>query len=687
MKLFYRALLGVCILLVVGGVLRASGQGRSVPDVIVPDSSVERSEDRGVRAHTHVLLLAHPAGGQGPNGGMDPAQMRAAYNLPSSGGSQIIAIVDAYDLPTALNDFNVFSAQFGLPQETSTNVLSSSNKVFQVVYASGSKPAVKGGWALEEGLDIEWAHAMAPDAKIVLVEAASNTFSDLFSAVDVATTFQDANGLLTREVSMSWGSGEFSGEAAYDEHMASQGIVYLASTGDSGAPAGYPSLSPNVIGAGGTTVTTDSSGNFVSESGWGGSGGGPSAYESRPSYQESIAGIVGTVRGVPDLSYDADPSTGVSIYDTTYPWTGWKVVGGTSVASPSLAGIFNLASTAAGGFASGSQAELAILYSNLGTSNFRDITSGNNGYAAGTGWDYVTGVGSVQGLVGLEPPAAGSGLFPSSAPACGPSFMLTVNGSGFESGAVVEWTANGNTTTLSSMAVSPVEVTGLVPASLTAAPGTASVKVLNPDGSTSAPLTFTITNPVPVVLSIKPASVNAAGPAFTLTVTGSCFLSNSVVDWNGSPLTTTFVSASKLTASVPASLIASPGKAHITVATPGPGGGVSDYMTITLLTTTLKLASASLSKNSSGAYTAVVSLKNMGYLTAQNVTITSATLGSAFTSTALPVNVGSIAAKATGSATLTFPASAGTSGSVVYLKVLGAFTGGTYSGSLKVTLP
>ncbi|HLV79128.1 MAG TPA: hypothetical protein VKT32_02570 [Chthonomonadaceae bacterium] len=675
-------------LLTIGGALRASGQGRLAPEVIMPGSSVERAEDRGARAHTHLLLLAHPAKGLGPRGGLTPAQLQAAYGLPATGGSQIIAIVDAYDYPTALNDFNVFAAKFGLPQETSSNVLSSANQVFQVVYAGGSRPTMNGGWALEEGLDIEWAHAMAPNAKIVLVEAKSNTLTDLFAAVDVATNFQDANGLLTREVSMSWSSGEFLGEAAYDEHLASQGVVYLASTGDKGAPAGYPSLSPNVVAAGGTTVNTDSSGNFVSETGWSGSGGGPSAYESRPSYQDSIQSLVGTARGAPDLSFDADPHSGVCIYDTAASWPGWVVVGGTSVASPSLAGIVNLASTAAGGFASGSQDELGILYSNLGSADFRDITSGNNGYAAGPGWDFVTGVGSVQGLAGLQPPATTPGLFPGAAPACGPSFTLTVTGRGFESGAVAQWTdAGGATTALSTTFVSASEVTALVPAALIAGPGTASVTVVNPDGSASAPLTFTITNPVPVVTGIQPASVNAAGPAFTPTVTGSCFLGSSVIHWNGSALTTTVVSSGKLTATVPASDITTPGTAQITVVTPGPGGGVSDRAPLTVLTTTLKFVSATLSQDSSGVYTAVISLQNTGYLTAQNVAITAASLGSAATSTSLPVSAGSIAAGAKGSAMLTFPASAGAPGSKVALKLSGTFTGGKFTGSLRVMLP
>lgn len=128
-------------------------------------------------------------------------------NLPSA-GSGVIVIVDAFDYPTALKDFNVFASQFGLPQEPSTDPFDPNNQVFQVVYANGSRPRSNCGWAQEAALDIEWAHAMAPNAKIVLVEAATNSFTNLFRAVDVASSIAGA-----REVSMSWGGSEFSSEA------------------------------------------------------------------------------------------------------------------------------------------------------------------------------------------------------------------------------------------------------------------------------------------------------------------------------------------------------------------------------------------------------------------------------------------------------------------------------------------
>jgi subtilase family serine protease len=146
-------------------------------------------------------------------------------------------------------------------------------------------------------------------------------------------------------------------------------------------------------------VNRDAQGNFVSETAWSGSGGGPSAYELRPSYQNVIVSTVGSQRGVPDFSFDANPSTGVSVYDSTscQGLSGWLTFGGTSVSSPSLAGIVNLL----GSRNSSSTNELLMIYGNLGSANFNDITSGTAGsYSAVPGWDFVTGVGSNKGFDG-----------------------------------------------------------------------------------------------------------------------------------------------------------------------------------------------------------------------------------------------------------------------------------------------
>jgi subtilase family serine protease len=319
--------------------------------------------------------------------------MRAVYKLPSSGGSGTIAIVDAFHYPTAQNDLKVFSQRFGLPACTS------SNGCLKIVYASGTKPRSNCGWAQEAALDIQWAHAMAPNAKIVLVEAASNSFVDLLKAVDVATSIVTTGGK-RGEVSMSWGGDEFASELGFDAHFQNTGVVYFAASGDTGGITSYPSVSPFVVAAGGTSIRRSSSGAFLSEVGWDGSGGGRSKYELKPAYQNNVAGTSSTKRSVPDFSFNADPNSGVLVYDSTpcQGLSGWLIFGGTSVSSPALAGIVNLA----GHFRSSSTSELGLIYANRTNSNdFRDIKSGSAGsFSAHGGWDFVTGVGSNKGLSG-----------------------------------------------------------------------------------------------------------------------------------------------------------------------------------------------------------------------------------------------------------------------------------------------
>ena len=382
--------------------LAAQGQGQDHAPIQIPDSSVDRPAEHGRAAHTnHLIRIGPEAMGSAPRG-ETPSSIASVYSLTNlqASGAGVIVIVDAYHYPTALNDFNVFANQFGLPREVSTDPLNANNQVFHVVYASGSKPRSNCGWAQEAALDIEWAHAMAPNAKIVLVEAASNSFADLFQAVDVASSIANA-----QEVSMSWGGSEFSSEASNDGHFTHPGIVYFAASGDTGGATIYPGVSPNVVAAGGTRINRNGAGAFVSETGWSGSGGGPSKYESRPAYQDIIQTIVGGARGVPDYSFDADPNSGVSVYDSTSckGVGGWMVFGGTSVASPALSGIVNSA-----GSNTSSAAELSLLYQGVGnngltinSTNFRDILSGTAGSFSGkTGWDFVTGIGSTLTLSG-----------------------------------------------------------------------------------------------------------------------------------------------------------------------------------------------------------------------------------------------------------------------------------------------
>jgi len=356
-----------------------------------------------------VRLGGHPYVTVTSPTGLSPSAIQSVYNLsglsPSSnaGSGQIIAIVDAYNDPNALADLNVFNAQYGYPALSTCTSLTQSGSCFEVAEPSG-KPANNADWAVEESLDIEWAHAEAPGAKIVLVEAKSSTNANLFAAVSYA------NGIGATEVSMSWGGSESSGEKSYDTYFTHSGTFYTVSAGDSAHGAFYPAASPDVVSVGGTTLNgcsgTSCSG-FTSETTWADGSGGISRYESIPSYQSgytgpvygasTIAALTGSKRGIPDVSFDGNPSTGVSIYDSTAydGQSGWWTVGGTSVGAPNWAGIL------AAGKAAGSTAleGNAAIYSGGYTTNLRDITSGTNGSCgtdctAGTGYDLVTGLGS-----------------------------------------------------------------------------------------------------------------------------------------------------------------------------------------------------------------------------------------------------------------------------------------------------
>jgi kumamolisin len=365
--------------------------------IVVPQSSIERPEDIGVRAHTNIILKIH-ADNTNPCGATceTPASLACVYHLVKTvagcpiatttalptGGVGAIAIVDAFDNPDAVTDINTYASQFGLPTPT-----------FQVVFADGHRPRNDaGGWSLEEALDIEMAVASAPKAKIFLVEAHDNSFAAMYLAEQVASKLVASNG--GGVVSNSWSGGEYTGQQNDEKkYFTTKGVVYFASTGDSGINSvGVPSTFASVVAAGGTTINRDSSGKFTSESWWTGGGGGSSAIEARPGYQAIVKSIVGSHRGVPDFSSDADPNTGPAMYDADGGF-GWFQVGGTSVSSPYLAGTVN----AAGALSTSSNAELTKVYTEYGNAtqykaDWNDITKG--GSECKKGWDFCTGVGS-----------------------------------------------------------------------------------------------------------------------------------------------------------------------------------------------------------------------------------------------------------------------------------------------------
>ena len=343
--------------------------------------------NRPTNWEAHPPLHVRPNASVSPVGYV-PSQIRRAYGvdlLAAGGAGQTIAIVDAYGSPTAQSDLNKFSSQFGLAPTTIT-----------VVYGGQKPHKSDAGWALETSLDLQWAHAIAPNANIVLAVASSASIADLLAAVDAATKVTGVS-----VVSMSWGGSEFSAEttATYENHFKKTGVTFLASSGDKGSGASWPATSPSIVAVGGTTLVLDASGDVTSETGWSGSGGGFSAYFSRPAYQDAWQG--NGKRAFPDVSLVADPATGVTVYDSTSynGQKGWFQVGGTSASAPMWGAIIALANeqrkASGGSNLTGSDAALYTLASSQYSLYFFDVSSGSNGgFNAGANYDEVTGLGT-----------------------------------------------------------------------------------------------------------------------------------------------------------------------------------------------------------------------------------------------------------------------------------------------------
>lgn len=345
--------------------------------------------------YTVLRQAVTPSGKPAPSAssptGLSPSAIDQVYgwtpgsNGQGNGAGETIAIVDAYDAPNIASDLNTFSDQYGLPRLGACGA--GATACFTKVDQTGGTnyPRSNSGWDLEISLDVEWAHAIAPDASILLVEARSSSLANLMAAEDYA-------GAHATYVSNSWGSSEFSGESSDDANFAAPGTSFFVAAGDAGLGAQYPSSSPDVISVGGTSLALTMSGATVTsavETGWSSSGGGCSAYEPATSAQralptESQAGC-GASRATPDVALDADPSSGVSVYDSEgyQGQRGWFQVGGTSASTPMWA-----ARSADTGTTVGSS------YVYGASISYNDIVSGNNGAPALPGYDLVTGRGS-----------------------------------------------------------------------------------------------------------------------------------------------------------------------------------------------------------------------------------------------------------------------------------------------------
>jgi subtilase family serine protease len=368
-------------------------------------------------SRTTVLPLMTTAIGSGIGGTLSPNDLKSHYNMPFNytGVDQTIALVAAPGKSNPLNDLNYFSKYYSLPQ---CNVL---NQCFQRIdLSNGMLSAQSNPWTDEIALDTQWAHAIAPAAKIILVQAKSASLSDLFAAVKVAVSQPNVVA-----VSMSWGSGEFSKQttSAYDGLFKNYpAIVFFASSGDSGFNGGnqmYPAASPYVTSVGGTSISNISvAASSSTETAWSLTGGGNSLFELMPSFQKTFLttnngtqelSLNNGHRAIPDIAYNADPqSSPVAVWIKN----NWVYLGGTSAGAPQWAAItanfaqymkskgsnFSALMISKGGFN-------GLLYQTklqqLDSQAFIDITSGSNAQSnsacllciARVGYDDLTGLG------------------------------------------------------------------------------------------------------------------------------------------------------------------------------------------------------------------------------------------------------------------------------------------------------
>ena len=540
-----------------------------------------------------------PMAGGGVIATYTPAQIRAAYGMPALpaslatmsatqaaqlGAGQTIYIVNAYHNPNVAAELAAFNQKFGLPACTTRAIAVNASLPLpgpsaracdlSVVYSTPAgamttvAPAYDAGWATEIALDVQWAHATAPLARIVVIEAPNASVSSLVGAIRLA------NAMGPGVVSMSFGAIEGSWTASVDSVFTAPRMTYLAATGDSGAAVAWPSVSPNVVAVGGTSLTAVGVGSRT-ESAWSGAGGGISAYTAVPSYQSApVPGLnVATRRVVADVAFNADPATGqyLAVIKPGSTTVNWMSSGGTSIAAPQWAGLMAIANAVraqAGRLPIGSPH--SVLYGQIGAvpgayaSAFADITAGSNGTCAPciakAGYDVPTGLGTPR-ATGLLSALAGSSL-PPQAPVVTPagisgtagtalSFTVSVSAanpvsytlSGAPSGmsisaaGVVTWatpvagsypvtvTARDTVTQLTGQGLYTVTVAAAVPPTVNPA-------TIN--GRPGVPLSFaasvTGSNPVTYTLSGAPGgmSISAAGVVswaspvlgtYTLTVT------------------------------------------------------------------------------------------------------------------------------------------------------------------------
>ncbi len=358
----------------------------------------------------------------GNNGAYDPAYLQSAYNAPSSlyGTGRTVAIVDAYDDPTAEADLAAYRSAFSL------SACTTQNGCFHKVDENGgtSYPSTDANWALEIALDVDMASAMCPKCNILLVEANSPAGGDLFSAEN------EAAALGASVISDSWAAPDFNGAQSFDSAFQHPGIPIFAASGDWGYGAYWPASSPSVIAVGGTSLSqvANAGTRNATETAWNLAGSGCSVSQPKPSWQTDTSC---STRTISDISADADPATGVWVYENG----SWMVVGGTSAATPIVASMFALA-------APSNTAPGSMLYSHANSLN--DITSGSDGSCSGSylctataGYDGPTGLGTPNGLTAM----GGAPVLPTNSALPAVTGMLAVSG-GSASAGTGTWTGS-----------------------------------------------------------------------------------------------------------------------------------------------------------------------------------------------------------------------------------------------------
>lgn len=333
----------------------------------------------------------HPLAGNAAPDGYGPADLQSAYQLPASGGTGTIAVVDAYGYPTAEADLATYRAQYGLPACTAAS------GCLTIVNQRGDTSPLPDGdpnWGVESALDLDMASAACPGCKLMLVEGDDDSFGALAAAVDTAVR------LGATVVSNSYGTDEFNGMDAYAASYDHPGVPILASSGDYGfQAASFPAVETSVIAVGGTSLTRAGNARGWTEQAWSGSGSGCSAWIDKPAWQTDPNC---SMRTVADVSSVADPETGLAVYDTygLDDQAGWLVVGGTSASSPFVAGVIALAGHAG-------TVTAQKLYGEPDA--FFDPVGGSNGYCGGdylctglAGYDAPTGLGTPNGVTPFE---------------------------------------------------------------------------------------------------------------------------------------------------------------------------------------------------------------------------------------------------------------------------------------------